>query len=122
MSACRGPVANDADVPCIHVRYVRGQLDAVEHAQYGIEEERVPWTLAAASEDDPVSIAYDAASESRLKIGVAISASGSIALHHKRLPATEPLFALDDPTIEQARRVGGNAARLAKRLPLKSVA
>lgn len=122
MSTCRGPVANDADVPCIHVRYVRGQVDAVEHTQYGIEEERVPWTLAAATDADALDLAHDAASESRLKIGVGISASGAIALHHKRLPADDPLFVLDDPTPKQARRVGGNAARLAKRLPLKPVA
>jgi len=122
MNACRGPVANDADVPCIHVRYVRGQGDAVEHAQYGIEEERVPWTLGAATDADALDIALDAANESRLKIGVGISASGAIALHHKRLPTDDPLFVVSDPTIEQARRVGGNAARLAKRLPLKPIA
>lgn len=119
MSACRGPVDDDSDVPCIHVQYVRGQVDAVDFAQYGIEEERVPWTVSAVKNRELLLLAREAATESRLKIGVGVSAAGGIALHHQRLPENEPLFVLTQPTNDQARRIGTNAARLAKHLPLK---
>ncbi|WP_369682169.1 glycerol dehydratase reactivase beta/small subunit family protein [Haladaptatus sp. AB618] len=42
-------------------------------------------------------------------------------LQHERLPAEQPLFDLASPTTAQARHLGANSARSAKRTPLKRI-
>lgn len=117
----------DGDVPRIIVRYL-GSESLIEHVEHGIEEEGVPWVVQRAEDNDSDSnhqrhdstaIAHQAASDSGLKIGIGVSEAGELALHHARLAADHPLFSVTDATTLEARTIGTNAARLAKRMPLK---
>lgn len=113
------------DVPRILLRYLGREPATVEFVEYGIEEEGVPWCTRSLG-DEPntevtsIDIAYRAASNSRLKIGIGI-VNDTHTLHHARLPATDPVLSLPVETNSQARTIGANAARLAKRLPLEPV-
>ncbi|MFC7157325.1 glycerol dehydratase reactivase beta/small subunit family protein [Halomarina halobia] len=89
-----------------------------QRVEYGLEEESVPVRVAEAAFDDPVAAAFEAAADSRLGIGVALSPARGV-LHHERLARSEPLLAVDRPSPADARRLGTNAGRLAKRLPLR---
>lgn len=91
-----------------------------EQIGYGIEEEGVPFRTHASHEDDPTVAAHEAACDSALRIGVGIMEE-KIVLYHQRLPRNEPLFAVVDPSKSVARAIGTNAARLAKRTPLKPI-
>jgi hypothetical protein len=44
-----------------------------------------------------------------------------VVVHHKQLPDDDPLFDVAEPTPDDARKLGSNAARLAKRMPLKPI-
>ena len=62
-----------------------------------------------------------AADGSPLNVGIAVSgAERAVALHHRDLAASEPLFVLRPSELEAARlrRLGANAARLVKGNPL----
>ncbi|WP_254546598.1 glycerol dehydratase reactivase beta/small subunit family protein [Halomarina pelagica] len=109
----------DADAPPAVRLVTASDCEALSRqVAHGLEEESVPVRAAEAAFDDPVAAAFDAAGESRLEIGVALSPE-RIVLHHERLPSAEPLLAVDRPSPADARRVGTNAGRLAKRLPLR---
>lgn len=118
----------DGDVPRIIVRYLGSEESLIEHIEHGIEEEGVPWESQPIEADesgsngqrnDPTTVAYQAASDSGLKIGIGVSEEGDLTLHHARLADDEPLFSVTNATLLDARTIGTNAARLAKRMPLK---
>jgi hypothetical protein len=123
MSECRGPVDQDDDVPCVHVRCL-GARDTepewVAYLEHGLEEEGVPWLVEFDAADDSVAAAHGAALESALKIGVSVHET-RIVVHHKQLPDDEPVFDVSEVTASDARDLGSNAARLAKGTPLKSL-
>ena len=113
-------MSNVEDSPvAIIVSLLARESPLSEQIGYGIEEEGVPFRVRASHDDDLTVAAYEAACDSGLRIGVAV-AEHEIVLHHQRLPRNEPLFAVADPSVSVARAVGTNAARLAKRTPLKS--
>jgi hypothetical protein len=121
--------SNGGETPRIIVRYVGTEPSAIKWVEHGVEEEGVPWSIRSLEEESDidhsenrlVELAYQAASDSRLKIGVVISQDDDIVLHHARLPADEPLFSVVTATRVEAKTIGTNAARLAKRMPLKSL-
>ena len=122
MSGCRGPIEKDDEVPRIHIQYP-GELEpesmaAVEHS---IEEESVSWIVQSGSNDDAVAMAYEAAVASSLGIGVSVTPDSRIVIHDERLQVDDPVFDNSETTPEQAERLGSNAARLAKGIPLKSI-
>ena len=62
-----------------------------------------------------------AADGSPLNVGIAVSGTDrAVALHHRDLAASQPLFVLRPAELEPAllRRLGANAARLVKGNPL----
>jgi hypothetical protein len=62
-----------------------------------------------------------AADGSPLDVGIAVSSTDrAVALHHRDLAASQPLFVLHAAELEPAplRRLGANAARLVKGNPL----
>ncbi len=109
--------------PQIQVYYHGERSDVLDYVEYGIEEEGVPWHVESMQREDLLMVAHEAADDSRLGIGVAIRDGNSsrIVLQHERLPAKQPLFDLASPTLVQARLLGANSARLAKRTPLKQI-
>lgn len=92
----------------------------IEPVLWGIEEEGVPYELLDARNEVAAKLAKEAADGSALNVGIAIGESGEIVLHHRDLPAGRPLFALaaDSLGIDELRRLGTNAGRLVKGLPL----
>lgn len=120
MSGVRGSTDRD-EVPCVHVRCLgEGTPAWAEYVEHGLEEDGVAWLVDAGFEGDPVAVAYAAALDSALKIGVCVDDS-RIVVHQKQLPETDPVFDVTDVTPERARALGSNAARLAKGTPLKPV-
>lgn len=121
MSGCRGPIEQDDEIPRVHVRCLGDEVpELVEYIEHGLEEEGVSWVVQTGFDGDSVAVAYDAAMESALKIGVSVTGS-RVVIHHKQLPDGDPVFDVTDVTTESARRLGSNAARLAKGTPLKPI-
>ncbi len=86
-------------------------------ALWGLEEEGVPGLLLPAGRDDP-SPGLMAARSSPLGLGIALDACGGV-LWHAGIPG-RPLLRIGPPlTADGARRLGGAAGRLAKRIPLR---
>lgn len=127
MSNTRTESTADEGVPQIHIRYVGEEPSTLEYIEHGIEEEGVPWCVHAVEEDEDGpeesarELAFQAASESGLKIGIGIARDDSHTLHHARLPPEEPVQSARVETNSQARAIGANAARLAKRMPLEAI-
>lgn len=88
---------------------------------WGLEEEGIPAVISSESQGDAQQLAKSAAVESPLSVGIGIDGVAmEIALHHRDLPNDKPLFLLQAKEIrpEVLRRLGANAARLAKGEPL----
>ncbi|MBC7106153.1 MAG: glycerol dehydratase reactivase beta/small subunit family protein [Firmicutes bacterium] len=87
----------------------------------GLEEEGVPWEVEVAG-GEPVALAHRAAARSGLRVGLAVTAEGTVVLHHAQLPPGRPIQHVpgaDHPA--RARLAGRNAGRLAKGLPLEGL-
>jgi len=85
----------------------------------GLEEEGIPFVLELAAEvSDLASAAHDAAVRSRLGVGLAMRAPHA-CLHLKTLPLECPLLRCTIADVEEARLLGGDAARVVKGLPLR---
>jgi hypothetical protein len=109
--------------PAIEVHAEDGVDEAVVRLVLeGIEEEGVPSLLSmgpvgTASVGD---LAFRAALASRLGVGVGVTRSEA-AVHFEKLPEDKPLF-VKNLVKDRAslRALGGNAARLVKRMPFKT--
>src|SRR5262245_22994573 len=85
----------------------------------GLEEEGIPFVLAYTSDVfDLTSTAHDTAVHSRLGVGLAMQGSHA-CLHLKTLPPEHPLLRCTVADVEEARLLGGDAARVVKGLPLR---
>jgi Dehydratase medium subunit len=90
----------------------------------GAEEEGIPCRLSPAEEaddSDVAALAYEAAQNSRLGVGVGVVLD-RVAVHERHMPAARPVLA---PELEEyhaervCRSAGSNAARLVIRAPLR---
>jgi len=85
----------------------------------GVEEESVPYeTNPAGNSGDAVGLAYEAALNSILEVGIGIDGKGGLAVHFKKLKESAPLFHINyinEP--EKVRSICSNAARLVKGTP-----
>lgn len=88
--------------------------------EVGAEEEGLPTRHVALAETDVTAAAYAAAQGSRFGIGVAIG-QGRVVLHEAHMPPERPVlaFELGADGARACRLMGGNAARLVVRLPLR---
>ncbi len=121
MSDCRGPIDQDDEIPRVHVHCVGDEEpECVQYIEHGIEEEGVSWLVKFGFDSDSVEVAYDAALESALKVGVSVYES-RIVVHHKELADDSPVFDVSEVDSDVARKLGANSARLAKGTPLKTV-
>lgn len=107
--------------PAIHV-CLCGSVDPELYrwVAIGAEEEGLPTRSVDLVAGDVVATAYVAAQSSRFDIGVAIG-QGFVVLHEAHMPAAQPVlaFPLDADAPHACRLMGGNAARLVVRLPLR---
>jgi hypothetical protein len=97
------------------------QTNGIEAVLWGIEEEGVPYEIRDYVLAEPATeLAKKAAQNSALNVGIAMSRTGDIVLHHRDLPVGMPLFAFSARLLQphQLRRFGCNAGRLAKGQPL----
>lgn len=85
----------------------------------GIEEEGVPVEVSRHDELNPLRLAHAAAIESRLGIGIGV-ALDYVVITTEKLPEDEPYIARLLADVD-GRLFGGNAARVVKRVPLRSV-
>jgi len=83
-----------------------------------MEEEGIPYTVAAGEGDAP-ALAYQGALSSQLGVGVGLGPD-AVCVHFQKLPPEQPLFVVKDDTLSALRVVGYNAARLVKGTPFKS--
>lgn len=90
----------------------------------GAEEEGIPCRLASVEEADEVDVAalaYAAARNSRLGVGVGV-ASNRVAVHERHMPAGKPVITTEvkeDHVGDVYRSAGANAARLVIGVPLQ---
>ncbi len=97
------------------------QANGIEAVLWGIEEEGVPYEIRGiVFAESTAELAKEAAQNSALNVGIAVSQNGEIVLHHRDLPVGMPLFVLSAGNLQpsQLRRLGTNAGRLAKGRPL----
>ncbi|MCL2315528.1 MAG: glycerol dehydratase reactivase beta/small subunit family protein [Actinomycetia bacterium] len=88
---------------------------------WGIEEEGIPAAVTRSSELNPLVLAHEAATASRLGVGVGISLD-YVVVTTEKLPVGRPYLAarLTRPA-RQGRIMGTNSARLVRRIPLTSL-
>src|SRR5580704_9880798 len=97
-----------------------GKID-LQPILWGLEEEGIPVEVQDVPQGKAVPLAKEAAHMSPLNVGIGLNgAEGTLALHHRDLPADQPLFAvrLREASVHELRRLGLNAARLVKGDPL----
>ncbi|MCL2527937.1 MAG: glycerol dehydratase reactivase beta/small subunit family protein [Defluviitaleaceae bacterium] len=81
----------------------------------GLEEEGIPFAIFQREEDDLKILAYNAANNSRLHVGIGIS--GNIAVMQiKNCQEDKPVFTIGpSASFTDYRKLGTNAARTVKR-------
>ncbi|TYP55471.1 glycerol dehydratase reactivase beta/small subunit family protein [Thermosediminibacter litoriperuensis] len=86
----------------------------------GLEEEGVPFEVTIATGDEPEFMAQKASRESRIGIGIFLGKDGTCLLQHTKMPYNMPIMKIHGKLAEadDYRRLGANAARLAKNIPL----
>jgi len=91
--------------------------ELAEYARRGIEEESMPALLLPAT-GNSLELSRMACELSLLAVGIGIDKQGSISLTHFQMPADKPVLQLPSGSdTRKARLMGGNAARLYKRIP-----
>lgn len=111
----------DAPKPLIKVFYQKNAVHSqiLTEILLGMEEEGVPYVCEEKEIPTALELAYKAAEASHLGVGIGVAADGMV-LHTNKLKEDKPLFSYkltDDETV--LRCLGGNAARLVKRMPFK---
>jgi hypothetical protein len=88
----------------------------MEEVCAGLEEEGVPYSLQMRDgTNSSIELGATAAAMSSLQVGIGIDPKGNICVHHEKLKAAEPYL---QDSLQNGRRLGKNAARLVKGLPL----
>lgn len=91
--------------------------DALTDMLLGVEEEGVPVEIHRRDQLNPLTLAHEAAVSSRLGIGIGV-ALDYIVITTDKLPEARPYMA--EFLGRSDRIVGSNAARIVKRIPLRS--
>ena len=114
-------VMQKMDKPTVRVRYTLGApQETLRQLQYGMEEEGIPWEAEVGTEE-ALTLAWEAAQNSRLDVGVGLDRD-ELILQYAKLDRSKPLFRISANSGEEAvRALGANAARLVKKLPLKAM-
>lgn len=122
MAACTTLASSvEGQRPSVQVLVLRAKDIDLQPVFWGLEEEGIPFAVQEVSQGGAVALAKEAAHMSPLNVGIAVSGTEqSIVLHHRDLPADQPLFVVDlrGAPFKELRRLGMNAARLVKAEPL----
>lgn len=86
---------------------------------YGLEEEGIPFETEIKAGGDALKMAWQGAQTSRLGVGVGMDGQAAV-LNISKLDYESPLYRISVHSADQTRILGANAARLVKKLPLKS--
>lgn len=105
--------------PAIIIYCYEADVDYLREICAGIEEEGVLFQILE-RENDMDSLAYDAAKESMLGVGIGIE-ERRIAMQMQHVPKGKNVFELCSPSFWQCRNLGANSARAIKKLPFKPV-
>ena len=105
--------------PCVLVYCREADEDLLLEVLAGIEEEGVPYEVAA-REESLDELAYLAAKESVLGSGIGMEGQ-RVAMQMAALPLGRNVFELARPTFAQCRLIGSNSARAVKRCPFRSL-
>ncbi|MDR0512387.1 MAG: glycerol dehydratase reactivase beta/small subunit family protein [Treponema sp.] len=90
----------------------------IHELMIGAEEEGVPCEVDSAAEGQAVALAFKAAADSILGVGLGIDRNGIAAVHYNKLPEDSPLFTLNYRIdSDKLRFLSCNAARLVKGVP-----
>jgi hypothetical protein len=91
----------------------------VLNIQYGIEEENLFFnSIEKKDENNLIELTYRATYYSTLGIGIGVT-KGSAMLNLQNMVKDKPLFYIKQCSLENARILGINAARIAKRVALR---
>lgn len=115
-------MAQEIRKPMIHF-YAAPQVDRriLREVELGMEEEGIPWKLSQDTEGRALDLAWEAARNSNLEVGIGADAR-ELILHYNKLEREKPLFRISlQAGPVRARALGANAARLVKKLPLKDL-
>lgn len=93
---------------------------ALRQLLYGLEEEGIPCETWTETDGNALALAWKGAQASRLGVGVGMDGQNAV-LHISKFEYERPLFQIPVRSGEQARILGANAARLVKKLPLKTL-
>lgn len=99
--------------PAVHVYVTDDTLPAIREICAGMEEEGVPWRIFRI-EGTARGLAHRAAADSVLETGIGLTADEA-ALQMRKVAERRPLFEFVDPSAEQCRSLGINAARAVKK-------
>ena len=109
-----------AEKPCI-ILYCSDDTEnrmPVREILLGAEEEGVPVRVISGEYEDIRKLAWDAAMQSILEVGIGAGESGAV-LQFKKLPPEKPVCTVSrNASLSEYRRLGANAARLVKKMPL----
>ena len=101
----------------------RSSTEDIQFVLYGMEEEKIPYSLEQKNFSTATEAAYVAANTSSLNVGIGY-VNNEVVLHYKNLAPETPYQSIQrvvtcPPMI--LKRFGGNAARLVKGVPFKSI-
>lgn len=106
--------------PTILIYVINPNASILKEICAGMEEEGVLYEVVVQERMNLNQLSYESATDSIL--GVGIGMIGTILQFTLRsLPEGRYVFHLDNPTLDQARNLGANAARAVKRLPFKDM-
>ena len=101
----------------------RSSTEDIQFVLYGMEEEKIPYSLEQKNFSTATEAAYVAANTSSLNVGIGY-VNNEVVLHYKNLAPETPYQSIQrvvtcPPLI--LKNFGGNAARLVKSVPFKSI-
>ena len=101
--------------PAVYIYVTSANPVALSEICAGLEEEGIPYAIFERSGADVKTLAYDAASHSRLRVGIGITGEAAV-LQIRNCPVDKPVFhiELDSDVAGQCRKLGTNAARAVK--------
>jgi hypothetical protein len=106
--------------PTILIYVINPNLKLLKEVCAGIEEEGIYYEVIHRDNGEINTLCYESANTSILGTGIAMKET-IIALTLSSLPKGKQVFKLEDPSWNQARNLGTNAARAVKRKSFKEI-
>lgn len=104
---------------CIYCNKEIKDNKLVDQIGYGIEEEGLPFEVYFKKENSAHNLAYNAAQQSKLGIGIGVDTNKNVVLQMEKISKQNPIFDKKIEDFYQAKIMGVNAARLEKKIPFK---